>query len=338
MRFLLLPFSWIYAIGIFIRNLLFDIGILKSNIVRKSIGIGNLSMGGTGKTPLTQYLAQWLIENDQIVYILSRGYKRSTNQNILVKESHLSHEVGDEPLMYKKRFKNKINVLVSKNRWLGSLDAKKNNSNAFLLFDDVYQHRKVVTDFSIITTPYNDLFDDDILLPAGRLREPKRNVNRASCILVTRCPENMSQDKRTHIKDKLSKYNKPLFFSSISYEPFECFGEKIRKISSVLLVTGIAKNENLIAHIENTYETTTISYPDHYRYTMDDIKDIHQKFNSFASEHTIILTTEKDMVRMLEFEEYIDTNKLPMYYQPISIDVHNEKEFTSLIKEYVGKI
>lgn len=338
MRFLLLPFSWIYATGVFIRNLLFDSGLLKSNMVNKSIGIGNLSMGGTGKTPLTQYLATWLIENNKVVYILSRGYKRSTHQNILVKESHLSHEVGDEPLMYKKRFKNKINVFVSKNRWLGSVYVKKNNSNAILLFDDVYQHRKVITDFSIITTPYNDLFDDDMLLPVGRLREPKRNVNRASCILITRCPDSMSQDKRTRIKDKLSHYNKPLFFSSIIYEDFVCFGEKIREINSVLLLTGIAKNENLIAHIENTYETTTISYPDHYRYTLDDIKDIHQKFNSFASEHTIILTTEKDMVRLLEFEEYIDTNKLPMYYQPISINVHNEKEFTSLIKEYVGEI
>ena len=338
MRSLLLPLSWIYSLVIFIRNKLYDLGVIESNKINRSIGIGNLSMGGTGKTPLTQYLAQWLIENNQVVYILSRGYKRSTNQNILVKESHLSHEVGDEPLMYKKRFKNKINVLVSKNRWLGSVDVKKNNSNAFLLFDDVYQHRKVITDFSIITTPFNDLFVDDMLLPAGRLREPKKNVNRASCILVTRCPESMSQDKITHIKNKLSEYNKPLFFSSISYEAFVCFGEKIREISRVLLVTGIAKNENLIAHIQNTYETTTISYPDHYRYTLDDIKDIHQKFNSFASEHTIILTTEKDMVRMLEFEEYIKRNKLPMYYQPISINVHNEQEFISLIKEHVGEI
>ena len=154
MRSLLLPLSWIYSLVIFIRNKLYDLGVIESNKINRSIGIGNLSMGGTGKTPLTQYLAQWLIENNQVVYILSRGYKRSTNQNILVKESHLSHEVGDEPLMYKKRFKNKINVLVSKNRWLGSVDVKKNNSNAFLLFDDVYQHRKVITDFSIITTPF----------------------------------------------------------------------------------------------------------------------------------------------------------------------------------------
>ena len=338
MRFLLLPFSWIYSLVIFIRNKLYDFGVLESNTVNRSIGIGNLSMGGTGKTPLTQYLAQWLIENKQDVYILSRGYKRSTDQNIFVKESHLSHEVGDEPLMYKKRFKSKINVLVSKNRWLGSLDAKKDNPNAFFLFDDIYQHRKVITNFSIITTPFNDLFVDDMVLPAGRLREPKGNINRASCILVTRCPEPLSQEERTVIEDKLSRYKKPLFFCSIRYENFICFGEELSKITSVMLVTGIAKNENLIAHIENTYKTKIISYPDHYRYSLDDIKDIHQKFNSFASEHTIILTTEKDMVRMLEFEEYIKANKLPMYYQPISIDVHNEQEFTSLIKDYVGEI
>ena len=338
MRSLLLPFSWIYSLVIFIRNKLYDFGVIESNKVNRSIGIGNLSMGGTGKTPLTQYLAQWLIDNNQAIYILSRGYKRSTNQNILVKESHLSHEVGDEPLMYKKRFKSKVNVLVSKNRWLGSLDAKKNNSNAFILFDDIYQHRKVITNFSIITTPFNDLFIDDLLLPAGRLREPKKNIKRASCILVTRCPKQLSLEERTIVEAKLCKYKKPVFFSSIRYGHFICFGEKLSKISSVLLVTGIAKNENLIAQIENTYKTKVISYPDHYRYSLDDIKDIHQKFNSFASEHTIILTTEKDMVRMLEFEEYINANKLPMYYQPISIDVYNEQEFTSLIKEYVGEI
>ena len=222
MRFLLLPFSWIYSLVIFIRNKLYDFGVLESNTVNRSIGIGNLSMGGTGKTPLTQYLAQWLIENKQDVYILSRGYKRSTDQNIFVKESHLSHEVGDEPLMYKKRFKSKINVLVSKNRWLGSLDAKKDNPNAFFLFDDIYQHRKVITNFSIITTPFNDLFVDDMVLPVGRLREPKGNINRASCILVTRCPAKLSQEERSVVEDKLSRYKKPLFFCSIRYENFIC--------------------------------------------------------------------------------------------------------------------
>jgi tetraacyldisaccharide 4'-kinase len=338
MRFLLLPFSWLYSLGIFIRNLLFDIGFLKSFRVKNSIGIGNLSMGGTGKTPLTLFIAEWLIENNEHVFILSRGYKRTTEGTMQVDESHKSHEVGDEPLMYKRRLKEKINVIVTKNRWLGSLEVKRQSPEAFALFDDVFQHRKVITDFSIVTTPINDLFLDDLLIPAGRLREPKRNIKRANCIVITKCPNQLSSDKKQDIRSRFMHYNKPVFFSSIKYENFICFGEKVKKIKRILLVTGIANNDNLKSYLEKSYEIKVVSYPDHYPYRLQDMKDIHQKFNSFADEQSIILTTEKDMVRMLGFEEYILENKLPMYFQPISLDLQNEKEFTSLIKKYVGKI
>lgn len=338
MRFLLLPFSWLYALTLFIRNLLYDIGFLESSRVKKSIGIGNLSMGGTGKTPLTLFIAEWLIENNEHVFILSRGYKRTTKGTIQVDESHKSHEVGDEPLMYKRRLKDKINVIVTKNRWLGSLKAKRQSPEAFTLFDDVFQHRKVITDFSIVTTPINDLFLDDLLIPVGRLREPKRNIKRANCIVITRCPNQLSSDEKRHIRSRFMHYNKPVFFSSIRYENFICFGTKIKKIKRILMVTGIANNDNLKSHLEKSYEIKVVSYPDHYAYRLQDMKDIHQKFNSFADEQSIILTTEKDMVRMLEFEKYILKNNLPMYFQPISLDLQNEKEFTSLIKNYVGKI
>ena len=338
MRFLLLPFSWIYTGAIFIRNILYDVGVSKSFKVNNSIGIGNLSMGGTGKTPLTLYLAQWLIKNNRKVYILSRGYKRNTSGQIEVISNHQSYEVGDEPLMYKKRLKGKVNVMVSKNRWLGSQTIRANHPDAFLLFDDVFQHRKVKTDFSIITSPLNDLFDNDLLIPAGRLREPKRNVKRAQCIMITRCPLEMSNERKNSITTQLSRYNKPVFFSSVLYDDLICFGENVKTIRKILLVTGIASNDNLKSHLEKSHEIKMVSYPDHYRYSLQDMKDIHQKFNSFADEQTIILTTEKDMVRMLEFEKYIISKKLPIYYQPISIKLHDEQEFISLIKEYVGKI
>ena len=338
MRFLLLPFSWIYTLAIYIRNSLYDCGALKSNPVKNSIGIGNLSMGGTGKTPLTIYLAQWLIDLNQMVFILSRGYKRNTDGYIEVQYSHQSDEVGDEPLMYKKRFKDEVNVVVSKNRWFGSKQIKIKHPEAYLLFDDVFQHRKVKPDFSILTSSFNDLFIDDMLIPAGRLREPKKNVKRGDCILITRCPHDLSDNRKKKIREKLHKYNKPLFFCSIKYEGFISFGRKINTIKKILLVTGIANNQALISHLQKSYEMDVISYPDHYSYTQKDMEEIHQKFGNFAGEESIILTTEKDMVRMLQFEKFIEEKKMPLYYQPISIDLHNEIEFKSLIKENVGEI
>ena len=338
MRFLLLPLTGPYALIIFIRNFLYDIGFLKSYRVKNSIGIGNLSMGGTGKTPLTIYLTEWLLKNHETVYVLSRGYKRTSRGMVQLKESHKSHEVGDEPLMYKKRFKNKIQVIVSKNRLYASHSVIKKNPGAIMLFDDVFQHRKVITEFSIVTTPFNELFVDDLLIPAGRLREPKNNIKRAHCILVSKCPNELSHEEKENIKSRLSNYHKPIFFSSIVYEKFICFGVAVENIKRILLVTGIANNQNLKSHLEKTYEIEEVTYSDHHRYDIEDIKDIHQKFNSFADEQTIILTTEKDMVRMLEFETYLSKNKLPIYFQPISIEMHNEKEFTSLIKNYVGKV
>ena len=338
MRFLLLPFSWIYAFVIFCRNALYNHGLYQTHHVKKSIGIGNLSMGGTGKTPLTVYLTHWLIEHKKNVFILSRGYKRNTKGEIEVKLKHESHEVGDEPLMYKKRFKKNVRVFVSKNRWTGSQKARSEDSEAILLFDDIFQHRVVKVDFSIVTTAYNDLFVDDYILPAGRLREPKSNIKRANCILITRCPDGMTSNKKQEIENKLSPFQKPVFFSSIKYDKFTSIGRKIEVIQKILLVTGIADNKALRSYLERYYELEVLSYPDHYQYTQKDMEEIHQKFGNFANDKSIILTTEKDGVRMLKFDQYIKDHKWPLYIQTISIELEDEKEFKSLIKNYVGEV
>ena len=338
MRFLLLPFSWIYAFVIACRNGLYNYEVYKTHHVKKSIGIGNLSMGGTGKTPLTVYLTHWLIEQKKNVFILSRGYKRTTTGEIEVKLQDESHEVGDEPLMYKKRFKEKVRVLVSKNRWTGSQKARTQDSEAILLFDDIFQHRVVKVDFSIVTTPYNDLFVDDFILPVGRLREPKTNIKRANCILITRCPDGMTSNKKQEIENKLSSFKKPVFFSSIKYDKFTSIGTEIEAIQKILLVTGIADNKALRTYLERSYELEVLSYPDHYQYTQKDMEEIHQKFGNFANNKSIILTTEKDGVRMLKFDQFIKDHKWPLYVQPISIEVQDEKEFKSLIKNYVGEV
>jgi len=338
MRFLLLPASLIYSLIISVRNKLYDFNVLKSRSVEKSIGIGNLSMGGTGKTPLTLYLASWLSDQNQKVAILSRGYKRTTKGFLEVLHSHQVHEVGDEPLMYKKRFGDLVKVYVTKNRYEGSQVVRKENNTAFIVFDDVFQHRKVNPSISIISSPFDDLFHKDFVLPVGRLREPRCYINRAQCIVITGCPPTLSNEEKENITSELSSYKKPVFYSTIHYDEMKCFGKKVDTINKVLLVTGIANNQHLVTYLKKTYEIQVISYPDHYNYTEKDIRDIHEKFGSFADKESIVLTTEKDMVRMLKYQGFIDENELPMYYQPISIQLQDERKFKSLIKQYVGEV
>ena len=338
MRFLLLPASLIYYLIISVRNKLYDFNVLKSHSVEKSIGIGNLSMGGTGKTPLTLFLASWLADHNQKVAILSRGYKRTSKGFIEVLQKHKSHEVGDEPLMYKKRLGDLVKVFVTKNRYDGSQIVRKDDKAAIILFDDVFQHRIVNPSISIIASPYSDIFHKDFILPVGRLREPKSQIHRAQCIVVTGCPTDLSESAKEKVANDLSCYNKPVFYSTIHYDEIKCFGTKVDSIHKVLLVTGIANNEHLVSYLKKTYEIQVISYPDHYNYTENDIRDIHEKFGSFADKESIVLTTEKDMMRMLKYQEFIDKNKLPMYYQPISIHLQDDEKFKSLIEQYVGEI
>ncbi len=338
MRFLLLPASLLYTVFIALRNKLYDLRILKSKKIENSIGIGNLSMGGTGKTPLTLYLASWLSGEDRKVVILSRGYKRTSRGFLEVLPSHQSHEVGDEPFMYKKRMGDRLQVYVSKDRLKGSELARKDHVDSVILFDDVYQHRKIIPAYTVITSPYEDLFHKDHVLPVGRLREPKRNIKRADCIVITGCPTNMTSEEKEKLKRELSTYEKPIFFSSIGYSEMKCFGKKVDSIQRILLVTGIATNSHLVAHLQKSYELEVISYPDHHNYTEKDMKDIHEKFGSFADDQSVLLTTEKDMVRMLKYREFIDRKELPMYYQPITIHVDNEETFKRKIKDYVGKV
>ena len=338
-RYFLFPFSFLYYIITIIRNLFFDWGIITSQKLQEpSICIGNLSVGGSGKTPMTIYLTN-LLKNDFQVQILSRGYGRKTSGYKEVSEDSTSDDVGDEPLLYKKRFKSELTVAVAEKRSLGANELLKiQTKNSLLLLDDAFQHRSVNAGFSILLTPFQQIFSSDFLLPVGNLREARCGAKRADCIVITKCPESIEAAHKNRIIECMQKYSKPIFFSAIEYGELISFGAKRTSFETVLLVCGIAKPETLIIELRKKYKVEVLLFADHHNFDSSDIKGIHQKFNTFALENVAIITTEKDYVRLQTKLKADELENYPWYYLPIELKIENEDEFNFLIKKYVTAI
>ena len=338
-RYFLFPFSFLYYIITLIRNLFFDWGIITSQKLQEpSICIGNLSVGGSGKTPMTIYLTN-LLKNDFQVQILSRGYGRKTSGYKEVTVDSTSDDVGDEPLLYKKRFKTVITVAVAEKRSLGANELLKiQTKNSILLLDDAFQHRSVNAGFSILLTPFQQIFSSDFLLPVGNLREARCGANRADCIVITKCPESIESAHKNRIIECMQKYSKPIFFSSIEYGELISFGAKRTSFETVLLVCGIAQPETLIIELRKKYKVEVLLFADHHNFDSSDIKGIHQKFNTFVGDGVAILTTEKDYVRLQTKLTADELETYPWYYLPIELKIENEDEFNFLIKKYVTAI
>jgi len=338
-RYFLFPFSFLYYIITIIRNLFFDWGIITSQKLQEpSICIGNLSVGGSGKTPMTIYLTN-LLKNDFQVQILSRGYGRKKSGYKEVSEDSTSDDVGDEPLLYKKRFKTEITVAVAEKRSLGANELLKiQTKNSILLLDDAFQHRSVNAGFSILLTPFQQIFSSDFLLPVGNLREARCGAKRADCIVITKCPESIEAAHKNRIIECMQKYSKPIFFSAIEYGELISFGEKRTSFETVLLVCGIAQPETLIIELRKKYKVEVLLFADHHNFDSSDIKQIHQKFDTFALKNTAIITTEKDYVRLQTKLTADELENYPWYYLPIELKIENEDEFNFLIKKYVTAI
>lgn len=336
-RYLLFPLAFLYYLATVIRNLFFDWKIFKSEKIQEpSICIGNLSVGGSGKTPMTIYLAN-LLKKDLPIQILSRGYGRKSSGYREVQVDSTCEEVGDEPLVYKKRFQSEITIAVSENRSVG---ARKLNQNkkSILLLDDAFQHRYVNAGFSILLTPFQQIFTSDFLLPVGNLREARCGAKRADCIVITKCPESIESTHKNRIIECMQKYSKPIFFSSIEYGELISFGTKRNSFETVLLVCGIAQPETLIIELRKKYKVEVLLFADHYNFDSTDIKQIHQKFDTFAQESSVIITTEKDYVRLQTKLTADELETYPWYYFPIDLKIENEDEFNFLIKKYVTAI
>ncbi len=336
LRKLLFPFAILYGLITSIRNFLFDKGILKSySFDLPVIAVGNLSVGGTGKTPQIEYLIR-LLSDKYKVATLSRGYKRQSKGFILAEASSNAAILGDEPFQFYKKFTN-IQVAVDADRKNGieqllSLPEKPE----VILLDDAFQHRKVKAGFYILLTSYGDLYSDDFMLPTGNLRECRSGAKRANVIIVTKCPFNLSQDKQNDIKNRLNvSANQELYFTFIAYDNF-IYGEN-RKINvneiqaaAKLLVAGIAKPEPFFAYLQDTNDVC-LSFPDHHNFTDKDILEIKN-----LAQNNIIITTEKDYVRLKGSLPSEQLFYLPIQSSFISGPETSGDNFDKNILNYVG--
>ena len=328
LRKILFPIAIIYWLVTFIRNWLYDINFYKSKSYNLPIiAIGNLSAGGTGKTPHTEYLIRLLKENYKIA-VLSRGYKRSTKGFVLANEAISATELGDESYQIHTKF-NEVTVAVCEDRQTGIETLISAINPDVILLDDAFQHRKVKAGFYILLTAYDELFSEDYILPFGSLRESAMGKKRANLIVVTKCPENLSETEQEKVKQKLN-VNVSVFFTSIAYNT-EVFGaEKAMNVSELItkekvIVAGIAKPKYFVDYLNSGTDTVLI-YPDHHNFSEQEVSELN-----ILAQKKILITTEKDFVRLNG-----KINAHTLYYLPIQVNFLNNKDlFDTQIRNFL---
>ncbi|MEM9052687.1 MAG: tetraacyldisaccharide 4'-kinase [Bacteroidota bacterium] len=335
LRKLLLPFSWVYALVLRIRHFLYDSGILKSYIPhQKTIVVGNLSLGGTGKTPMVNYLIG-LYDEDSTA-ILSRGYGRETKGTLEVKTNMSVKESGDEPLLIKKNNPNTL-VLVdeSRSRGLEYLRANHPEINTVIL-DDAMQHRKVKANLNIVLTTFDIPFFSDFLLPAGDLRDIKSRAYAADLIVVTKTPLRATEIEKKRIESDLLKYDKPVFFTSVKYGDICDLKGRLMKPDlnrKAAVLTGIANPKYFIHQVATRFKIAKhFDYRDHHQFTLANIKELSNFIDTFEAEKPIVLTTEKDAQRLGIFQNYLLENGIELYFWKIETDFGEDTDrFKKLI-------
>lgn len=334
LRKLLFPLALVYGAITALRNFCYDIGWFKSySFPVPVIVVGNLSVGGTGKTPMIEYLIRLLSQQYQLA-TLSRGYKRQTQGFILADETATARTLGDEPFQIHQKFP-EIQVAVDADRKNGIEQLlSQSKKPQVILLDDAFQHRKVKAGFYILLTAYGDLFTDDGLLPMGDLRENKSGAHRADLIIVTKCPENLSEIARQEIQDKMRKYKKDstsVFFTSIAYDEVVYNKVSTRKVSEIknqpkLLVAGIAKPKPFFAYLQRA-DDIVLTYADHHDFSAQEIDNIKKQAGNKP-----IITTEKDYVRLKD-----SLSDAALFYLPIKTAfVSQGDDFNQIILNYVG--
>ncbi|WP_298489092.1 tetraacyldisaccharide 4'-kinase [uncultured Maribacter sp.] len=296
LRKLLFPVSLLYALAVYTRNWFYDIGIFKSESYKTPIiCIGNLSTGGTGKTPMIEALLRLFTQTYKIG-VLSRGYGRKSKGYLLATKNSTVEELGDEPYQIYSKFP-EITMVVDADRQNGIVTMESKNTSDFILLDDGFQHRKVTPGFSILLTTYDKLFVDDWYLPTGNLRDSKKEAKRASIIIVTKCPDDLSNNEQHKIKKRLQRYpNQEVLFAYFGYNSilkgnFNTASLEALKSKKITLVTGIANPKPLEKYLsKQEIQFEHLKYTDHHFFTDSEIKLLQSK--------ECIITTEKDYVRL----------------------------------------
>jgi tetraacyldisaccharide 4'-kinase len=350
LNYWLIPVAFFYGMGVRLRNQLFDWGILPSEeFTVPVISVGNLGVGGMGKTPHVEYLVR-LLKDKYKVAVLSRGYKRQTKGYLLANEESTYLTIGDEPFQMKRKFPD-ILVAVDSDRRRGIrnlMALPEREKPDVILLDDAFQHRYVTPSLSIVLTDYHRLFYRDKTLPVGRLREPSVGIRRADVVIVTKCVAGLKPIDYRIMSDKMKLLShQEIYFTHITYGeliplfPVEAASHKrshIKENDNVLALTGIATPERFMEEVKKyTDKVVSMIYPDHHDFTSLDIQLIDEAFNQIQSADKYILTTEKDAARLLNNPATPEEWKDRLYYLPITIDfcTGNHLPFDNLVLNHI---
>ncbi len=348
LRLLLYPFGILYGCAGLLRNKCFDWGILPSeSYPLPVISVGNLNMGGTGKTPHVEYLIRLLGEKYSLA-TLSRGYRRKTSGFVIAGPEATAESIGDEPMQYWRKFPN-ITVAVCENRREGIRQLLEHQPDLqVILLDDAFQHRYVRAGLSILLTDYHKPFNKDHIFPTGKLREFRAGYRRADIIVVTKTPRIFSPITRRAMTEEIRPLqHQKLLFSYLKYntprplDPFNLFPCK-DSYGTVLMVTGIANPDPLEIHLKESgffNELETMIFPDHHYYTLKDVQRISQTFHNIVTRNKVLITTEKDVMRLNDPELAPLLEDIPVYFLPVEVDFHktDKSVFDQLVNDYVRK-
>ncbi len=340
LKFLLLPFAMLYDVVMGIRNRLYDMKLKPSTSFDiPVIGVGNLAVGGTGKTPMTEYLIRLLSLHYKVV-TLSRGYGRKTKGVRIAGVHDNASTLGDEPYQIYKKFSPTVSVSVGEERALAiAMILQELEQTDVIVMDDAFQHRSVTPGLSILLTEYHRPFFSDHVLPYGRLREGPEGANRADAIVVTKCPDHLEEEEMMGMEHAIRKHSlKPIFFSKIRYGEPVPFGDSAKKFSSrVVLLTGIANPNTLEEYVKKYFILVKhFSFRDHYVFKASDLHDVEHLLHKKGVEISI-LTTEKDKVKLERDELKPFISRLPIFYLPIETEfLRNGKDFDALITSFMN--
>ena len=323
---------------------MYDRGILKSNSADVlTLCVGNVRVGGTGKSPFVEYLVYYFMEKQLKIATLSRGYGRKTKGFLQAKHGHTAYDLGDESYQYFKKFKNEMNVFVGENRVNAVNEIRKMNLGLDLIvLDDAFQHRALKADYNIVLTEFNRPFYEDSVMPHGRLRESRKGVSRANAIIVTKCPDSMQNEEIERVTKKCQKYSgikTPVYFTKIAYsKPISLFGKELGLIDNqpVVLLSGIDNPVPFFQYCKHNYKVVEeLRFPDHHNFTDNELKHVEETVLKASKGNAVLLTTEKDASRIAFLREKL--SKISVYYLPIKIHfLQNETAFKNQLDNWTS--